>query len=312
MFRIVVLEKTLESPLDCKEVKPVNPKGRQPWISIGRTVAEAPILWPPDLKSWLIGKDSDAGKDWRQKERAWQRMRWSDSITNSMDVNLSKLGHIVKDRGAWRATVPGVTKSPTQLWLNNYHLSPVILPVPSPTTWKVPAAAFSLAPCFLLPATAQHILLKCKLRCSHPLPEQCNSSGKSGRSVDANRVLMFSGSPWMDRRGCQAVRPWNSGVCVSPSVVPNSLRPHGLEPTWILCPWDSPGKNIGVGYHSLLQGISPTQRSNPGLPHCRQILYCLSYLGSPRIKGRGWEGGWVGPLTPTSTRAAPLPAVYMQ
>jgi len=247
-----------------------------------------------------------------RRRRGRHRMRWLDGITDSMDMSLSKLQEMVKDRRAWRATVPGVTKSPTQLWLNNYHLSPVILPVPSPTTWKVPAAAFSLAPCFLLPATAQHILLKCKLRCSHPLPEQCNSSGKSRRSVNANRVLMFSGSPWMDRRGCQAVHPWNSGVCVSPSVVPNSLWPHGLEPTWILCPWDSPGKNTGVGYHSLLQGISPTQRSNPGLPHCRQILYCLSYLGSPRIKGRGWEGGWVGPLTPTSTRAALLSAVYMQ
>ena len=68
---IVVLEKTLESPLDCKEIKPVNPKGNQPWIFIGRTDAEieAPILWPPDVKSWLIEKDPDAGKDWKQKEK---------------------------------------------------------------------------------------------------------------------------------------------------------------------------------------------------------------------------------------------------
>ena len=68
---IVVLDKTLESYLDCKEIKEVNPKRDQPWISIGRTdaEAEAPILWPPDVKSWLIGKDPDAGKDWRQKER---------------------------------------------------------------------------------------------------------------------------------------------------------------------------------------------------------------------------------------------------
>ena len=67
---IEVLEKILESPLDCKEIKPVNPKGNQPWISIGRTdvKAEAPILWPPDVKSWLIRKDSDAGKDWSQEE----------------------------------------------------------------------------------------------------------------------------------------------------------------------------------------------------------------------------------------------------
>ena len=67
-FRIVVLEKTLESPLDCKEIKPVNPKGNQPWIFIGRTNWEAPILWPPEAKSQLIGKDPGAGKDWRQKE----------------------------------------------------------------------------------------------------------------------------------------------------------------------------------------------------------------------------------------------------
>ena len=68
-FQIVVLEKTLESLLDCKKIKPVNPKGNQPWIFIGRTDAEAPILWPPDVKSSLIGKDPDAGKDWRQKEK---------------------------------------------------------------------------------------------------------------------------------------------------------------------------------------------------------------------------------------------------
>ena len=70
-FLTVVLEKTLESPLDCKEIQPVHPKGDQSWIYIGRTDAEAeiPILWPPDVKDWLIGKDPDAGKDWRQKEK---------------------------------------------------------------------------------------------------------------------------------------------------------------------------------------------------------------------------------------------------
>ena len=68
-FQIVVLEKMLESPLDCKEIKPVNPKGNQPWIFIGRTDAEGPTLWPPDAKSWLIGKDPDAEKDWGQEEK---------------------------------------------------------------------------------------------------------------------------------------------------------------------------------------------------------------------------------------------------
>ena len=67
----VVLEKTLESPLDCKKIKPVNPKGHQSWIFIGRAdaEAEAPMCWPPDVKNWLIGKDHDAGKDWRQEEK---------------------------------------------------------------------------------------------------------------------------------------------------------------------------------------------------------------------------------------------------
>ena len=70
-FWSVVLEKTLESPLDCKDIQPVHPKGNQSWIFIGRTDAEAetPVLWPPDVKNWLIGKDPDAGKDWRQEEK---------------------------------------------------------------------------------------------------------------------------------------------------------------------------------------------------------------------------------------------------
>ena len=81
-FWTVVLYKTLESPLDCKEIKPANPKGRHPWIFIGRSEAETPILWPPDAKSWLIGKDPDAGKDWMWEEkgtRGWDG--WMASLT---------------------------------------------------------------------------------------------------------------------------------------------------------------------------------------------------------------------------------------
>ena len=87
-FWNVVLEKTLESPLDWKEIQPVRPKGDQSWMFIGRTdvKAETPILWPPDAKSWLIWKDPDAGKDWRQKEGGRQRMRWLNGITDSMDI----------------------------------------------------------------------------------------------------------------------------------------------------------------------------------------------------------------------------------
>ena len=108
-FQTLVLEKTLESPLDSKEIKPVNPKGNQPWIFIGRTdaEAEAPMLWPVDSKSWLIGKDPDAGKDWGQPEKRVQKMRWLDDITDLMDMRLSKLWEIVKDRGAWQSSLWG-------------------------------------------------------------------------------------------------------------------------------------------------------------------------------------------------------------
>ena len=130
-FRILVLEKTLESLLDCKEIQPVNPKVNKSWIFIGRTDAEAdaPLLWPPDAKSWFNGKHPDAGKDWGQKEKRATEERQLHSITDSMNMHLSKLREIVKDRGAWCAAVHGVTKSRTLgVWTTtvivNIHWAP--------------------------------------------------------------------------------------------------------------------------------------------------------------------------------------------
>ena len=109
-FWTVVLEKTLESPLDYKEIQPVNPKGNQSWIFIGKTDAEAetPILWPPDEKNWLIGKDPGAGKDWRQKEKGGDRgMRWLDGITDTTDMSLNNYC----SRRWWWTGKPGMLQS---------------------------------------------------------------------------------------------------------------------------------------------------------------------------------------------------------
>ena len=92
-FWTVVLEKTLESPLDCKEIQPAHPKGDQSWVFVGRTDVEAEtlILWPPDAESWLIWKDPDAGKNWGQEEKGTTEDEMVGGITHSMDMSLSKL-----------------------------------------------------------------------------------------------------------------------------------------------------------------------------------------------------------------------------
>ena len=116
-FWTVVLEKT---PLDCKDIQLVHPKGNQSWVFIGRTDAEAetPILWPPDAKSWLISKDPDAGKNWGQEEKGTTEddmVGWHHRLN---DMNLGRLRELVMDKEAWRAAIHGVTKSRT--WLSNW------------------------------------------------------------------------------------------------------------------------------------------------------------------------------------------------
>ena len=113
----MVLEKTLESPLDCKEIQAVHPKEDQSWVFIGTTdvEAETPKLWLPDAKTWRIWKDPDVEKDWGQEEKGTTEDKMFNGITDSMDTGLGGLQELVMDGEAWRAAVHGVTNSRTRL-----------------------------------------------------------------------------------------------------------------------------------------------------------------------------------------------------
>ena len=123
------LKKTLESPLDCKEIQPVHSKGDQSWVFFGRNdaKAETPVLWPPCAKSWLTGKDSDAGRDWGQEEKRMtedEMARWHQRLHGCVWANSgSSLVSLVMDREAWRAAIHGVAKSRT--WLSELHIKKV-------------------------------------------------------------------------------------------------------------------------------------------------------------------------------------------
>ena len=119
-FWTVVLEKILESPLECKEIEPVNPKGNQSWVFIGKTDAELKLQYFGHLmrRADSLEKTLILGEIEGRKRKGWQKMRWLDDITSSTDISLSKLWEMVKDRGVWHAAIHGVTKN--QTWLSNW------------------------------------------------------------------------------------------------------------------------------------------------------------------------------------------------
>ena len=238
-FPTVVLEKTLESPVDCKEIQPVDPKGNQSWIFIGRTDAEAetPILWPPDVKNWLIGKDPDAGKDWRQEEKGW--VGWMASLTQWTWVWASS-GSWVMYREAWRAAVQGGHKESdtteqlnwTSLRLDN-HLAHSFSSCRSKVTlvqiWKVKVKSLS------------RVRLCNSVDCTCQTPPSMDFPGK------------------ITGLGCHFLLQ---------GISPN----QGLNPGLLHCRQTLPSEPQGK-----LLGIFPIQGLKPGLPHCWWILYQLSH-----------------------------------
>ena len=176
-FQTVVLEKTLQSPLDSKEIKPVNPKGNQPWIFIGRIDAEAevPILCPPNATSWLTGKDPDAREDWGQEEKGVTEDGMAGWYHWLNGHELSKLWEIVKDREAQCAAVHGVAKSHTQF--NNWKMTIFLIR----ERWT----SFSLC---------KHV--KVKVKVTQPSPTLCDPMDYTAHGILQARVLEWVAFPF--------------------------------------------------------------------------------------------------------------------
>ena len=259
-------------------------KGNQSWIFIGRTDAETetPVFWPPDSKNWLDWKDPDAGKDWRGRrrgDRGWDGWmasltRWTWVWVNSGNCWWTWRPGVLQSMGLQRVGPDWATELNWTEHMEESHDCPaepmkgeidLILEVYSKghlvNTAKIKSATLSFSTTKVMFFPPSDWLTPClTLSWFH--------------TWDRNRVFMY----WTSS-GTDITSYSSSLVCVpSRSIMSDSLWPHGLQLTRLLCPWDSPGKNAGVGCHALLQEIFLTQGLNPGLLHCKQILYWLSLL----------------------------------